>query len=79
MLHSLALLSTSLISVHQAATLTGTSGPTARCLLDVLVHAHLMERVSPHYYRFHGFIGIYAAECAQREPQADRDLMLATG
>ncbi|MFD5421641.1 BTAD domain-containing putative transcriptional regulator [Streptomyces sp. NPDC127069] len=76
MFRSLGLLSTSLISVHQAATLAGTTGPTARCLLDVLVNAHLMERVSRHYYRFHGLIGIYAAECAQREPRADRDMML---
>ncbi|MEU0007598.1 BTAD domain-containing putative transcriptional regulator [Streptomyces sp. NPDC006314] len=64
------------VTVQQAATLVGTSHATARRLLDLLVDGHLMERVSRHYYRFHGLVGIYAAECAEREPKARRDLAL---
>ncbi|MFF4262413.1 BTAD domain-containing putative transcriptional regulator [Streptomyces virginiae] len=68
--------STGLISVQQAATLAGTSRTTARRLLDLLVNGHLMERASLHYYRFHGLVGVYAAERAEREPRTDRDLIL---
>ncbi|WP_037883331.1 MULTISPECIES: AfsR/SARP family transcriptional regulator [unclassified Streptomyces] len=76
MFRSLGPHSTDLISVQQAAARAGTSRAMARCLLDLLVDGHLMERVSRHYYRFHGLTGVYAAERAEREPKADRDLVL---
>ncbi|MGW1893511.1 BTAD domain-containing putative transcriptional regulator [Streptomyces sp. NPDC002004] len=74
MFRYLGLYSGSPITVHEAATLAGTSRATARHLLDLLVNSHLLDRVSRHHYRFHGLIGIYAAECAQREPKNNRDL-----
>ncbi|CAM3924906.1 BTAD domain-containing putative transcriptional regulator [Nocardiopsis rhodophaea] len=76
MFRYLGLYSGSPITVHEAAALAGTSHATAQHLLDLLVNSHLLERVSRYRYRFHGLIGIYAAECAQREPKTNRDLAL---
>ncbi|MGW8380609.1 BTAD domain-containing putative transcriptional regulator [Streptomyces sp. ODS28] len=64
------------ITVQEAATLAGAGQATARHLLNLLVDGHLLERVSPQRYRFHGLIRIYAAECAQQEPKTERDLAL---
>jgi DNA-binding SARP family transcriptional activator len=64
------------VTVHQAASMAGTSLETAERLLDVLVNSHLMDRVSRNCYRFHGLIGLYAAECAEREAEDHRDVAL---
>ncbi|MFJ9818075.1 BTAD domain-containing putative transcriptional regulator [Streptomyces sp. NPDC101151] len=64
------------ITVQVAATLMGTSRAQARHLLDLLVDNHLLEEVYRHHYRFHALIRLYAAECAQREPLADREQAL---
>lgn len=65
------------ITVQVAATLAGTSRTTARYLLDLLVDNHLLEEESRDQYRFHGLIGLYAAECTEREPLANRELALS--
>ncbi|MEU3096202.1 BTAD domain-containing putative transcriptional regulator [Streptomyces sp. NPDC006967] len=62
------------ITVQQAALLADTNPATTRRLLDVLADRHLLERTSRGCYRFHGLIGIYAAECAEYEPKGHRDL-----
>ncbi|MFJ4201999.1 BTAD domain-containing putative transcriptional regulator [Streptomyces sviceus] len=62
------------ITVQQAALLADTNPATTRRLLDVLADRHLLERTSRDCYRFHGLIGIYAAECAEYEPKGHRDL-----
>ncbi|MBP5888545.1 AfsR family transcriptional regulator [Streptomyces scabiei] len=64
------------ITLQQAALLADTSLTTTRRLLDVLADRHLLERTSQGCYRFHGLIGIYAAECAEYEPKSHRDLAL---
>ncbi|MFH8409799.1 BTAD domain-containing putative transcriptional regulator [Streptomyces sp. NPDC018019] len=74
MFRYLGLYPTGPITVQQAATLVGTSPATARRLLDVLTDRHLLERTSQHCYRFHGLIGLYAAECAEYEPKEHQDL-----
>ncbi|MCZ9340286.1 AfsR family transcriptional regulator, partial [Streptomyces sp. TRM76130] len=62
------------ITVQQAALLADTDLATTRRLLDVLADRHLLEQTSQDCYRFHGLIGIYAAECAEYEPKGHRDL-----
>ncbi|MCZ7415534.1 AfsR/SARP family transcriptional regulator [Streptomyces sp. WMMC897] len=64
------------ITVRVAAALAGTDLPTARALLDVLVDAHLIEERGLRY-RLPELLGVYAAECAQREPTAARQAALA--
>ncbi|MFJ2767094.1 BTAD domain-containing putative transcriptional regulator [Streptomyces sp. NPDC087300] len=76
MFRYLGLHSESPITVHLAATLVGTSHAMARQLLDVLVDNHMLEEASRGHYRFHGLMGLYAAECAQREPLANRESAL---
>lgn len=65
------------ITVQVAATLAGTSRTTTRRLLDLLVDNHLLEEETRDRYRFHDLIGLYAAECAEREPLANRELALS--
>ncbi|MFB7620958.1 BTAD domain-containing putative transcriptional regulator [Kitasatospora sp. NPDC056181] len=55
-----------------AATLAETDRDTTRRLLALLTAHHLLQEEPGHRYRFHSLIGIYAAECAQREPPARR-------
>ncbi|TYC66452.1 AfsR family transcriptional regulator [Streptomyces sp. CB01881] len=55
-----------------AATLAETDRDTTRRLLTLLTAHHLLQEEPGHRYRFHSLIGIYAAECAQREPPARR-------
>jgi DNA-binding SARP family transcriptional activator len=59
-------------TVQIAATLTETDWDTASKLLSVLAANHLLQEEPGHQYRFHSLIGIYAAECAEREPPARR-------
>ncbi|HZF89908.1 AfsR/SARP family transcriptional regulator [Streptomyces sp.] len=59
-------------TVRIAATLAQTDWDTTRRLLSLLVANHLLEEEPGHQYRFHSLIGIYAAECAKREPLARR-------
>jgi DNA-binding SARP family transcriptional activator len=62
------------ITVEEAAAVAGTSRETAGRLLELLVNSHLLERISVHHYGFHGLIGLYASECAQRELTTARGL-----
>ncbi|MFC9849081.1 BTAD domain-containing putative transcriptional regulator [Streptomyces sp. NPDC060223] len=64
------------ITVPVAASLTDTDPDTARRLLDLLAANHLLE-THGHQYRFHDLLGIYAAECAKREPMLNRRAALA--
>ncbi|GGW41964.1 hypothetical protein GCM10010503_17810 [Streptomyces lucensis JCM 4490] len=59
-------------TVQVAATLADTDWETTRRLLALLVANHLLEEEPGHRYRFNSLIGVYAAECAQREPPARR-------
>jgi DNA-binding SARP family transcriptional activator len=59
-------------TVQIAATLAETDRETTRRLLSLLAANHLLEEEPGHQYRFHSLIGIYAAECAEREPLARR-------
>ncbi|SEP58885.1 DNA-binding transcriptional activator of the SARP family [Streptomyces sp. yr375] len=59
-------------TVGIAATLAETDRDTTRRLLALLAAHHLLEEEQGHRYRFHSLIGIYAAECADREPPARR-------
>lgn len=65
------------ITVQIAALLTDTDWDTARKLLGLLVAHHLLEETEGHQYRFHGLTGVYAAECAAREPLQNRKAALA--
>lgn len=64
-------------TVQIAATLAETDWDTTRRLLSLLAANHLLEEEPGHRYRFHNLIGIYAAECAEREPPARREEALA--
>ncbi|WP_333767836.1 AfsR/SARP family transcriptional regulator [Streptomyces sp. IBSBF 2435] len=59
-------------TVRIAAALAETDWDTTRRLLSLLAANHLLEEEPGHRYRFHSLIGIYAAECAEREPLARR-------
>ncbi|MER5294254.1 BTAD domain-containing putative transcriptional regulator [Streptomyces pharetrae] len=63
-------------TVEIAATLAETDRDTTRRLLSLLAAHHLLEEEPGHRYRFHGLIGLYAAECAEREPPALRQAAL---
>ncbi|MDW4905785.1 BTAD domain-containing putative transcriptional regulator [Streptomyces sp. ADMS] len=65
-----------LITVRIAAALADTDAHTARRLLDTLVANHLLEEEGGFWYRFADLIGIYAAECARREPPLNREAAL---
>jgi tetratricopeptide (TPR) repeat protein len=59
--------------VAAAATLTATSVPAARQLLDVLTGAHVLEQVAYGRFQFHDLLRIYAAQQAvQYEDEAAR-------
>ncbi|MGW0465278.1 BTAD domain-containing putative transcriptional regulator [Streptomyces sp. NPDC003027] len=64
------------ITVSVAAALADTDRDTARRQLDLLVAGHLLEEHG-HRYRLHDLLGIYAAECAKREPMLNRRAALA--
>ncbi|AIR96908.1 BTAD domain-containing putative transcriptional regulator [Streptomyces glaucescens] len=63
-------------TVEIAATLAETDRDTTRRLLSLLAAHHLLEEEPGHRYRFHGLIGLYAAECAERESPALRQAAL---
>ncbi|MFD7301672.1 BTAD domain-containing putative transcriptional regulator [Streptomyces pharetrae] len=63
-------------TVEIAATLAETDRDTTRRLLSLLAAHHLLEEEPGHRHRFHGLIGLYAAECAEREPPALRQAAL---
>ncbi|MFJ3583470.1 BTAD domain-containing putative transcriptional regulator [Streptomyces sp. NPDC090127] len=64
------------ITVPVAASLADTDHTTARRLLGLLVAHHFLEEYGPRF-RLHDLIGIYAAECAEREPMLSRRAALA--
>ncbi|WP_345626530.1 AfsR/SARP family transcriptional regulator [Rugosimonospora acidiphila] len=67
-------------TTHLAAAATALTQAEAARALDELAAAHLLVEVTSGRYRFHDLIGVYAAECAQREePHAARDETVARG
>lgn len=67
-----------LITEDVAATLAGCGRVRARRLLDSLAEAHLLVELGEGLFRFHELIGVYAAECAERdEPAPSVDAALA--
>jgi tetratricopeptide (TPR) repeat protein len=61
------------ISVSPAAALTGARATEAASLLDSLALAHLLQRTSSEYYRFHDLLKVYAIEVTAAEPTEIRE------
>jgi DNA-binding SARP family transcriptional activator len=57
------------VAVEAAAALAGTTAPDARCQLDRLTSAHLLDEYEPGRYTFHDLIRLYAAEHARAEDE----------
>ncbi len=60
-----------------AAALMGCDLPRAEQALGALTDSHLLEEAGDDMFRFHNLLGIYAAECAEREPAHLRTAALA--
>ncbi|WP_229922604.1 AfsR/SARP family transcriptional regulator [Streptomyces morookaense] len=76
MFRRLGLLRSGPVTVQEAAALADTGRAAARRLLDLLTDNHLLYRTRRQQYRFHDLVGIFAAECAEREPLPDREAAL---
>ncbi|MGP3953422.1 BTAD domain-containing putative transcriptional regulator [Streptomyces sp. 7N604] len=60
------------ISLHAAASLTGTTPARTRVLLRTLETAHLVQQHTPDRYRMHDLVRLYAAERGHDLDEADR-------
>lgn len=64
------------LTVPVAAALLGRDLVRAEQLLGVLTDHHLLEESGEGTFRFHNLLGIYAAECSEREPAHQRTAAL---
>lgn len=65
------------ITVAAAAALMGCDLSRAEQAMGALTDSHLLEEAGDGVFRFHNLLGIYAAECAEREPAHLRTAALA--
>lgn len=64
------------ITVPVAAVLAGIPRVAAATQLDVLANRYLLERIGRYRYRFPALVDIFAAECAETEPNLSRSAAL---
>lgn len=64
------------ITVPVAAVLAGIGRAAAATQLDVLANRYLLDRIGRYRYRFPALVDIFAAECAETEPNLSRNAAL---
>jgi tetratricopeptide (TPR) repeat protein/transcriptional regulator with XRE-family HTH domain len=63
------------IDLHAASALAGTQYGVTRRDLTELVRAHMLTELRPSRFGFHDLLRVYAAELAEREPEATARLL----